>query len=362
MSTEKSDILTSQSIRELVERMGEAADKFITCLTPSQKEKALLPFEDTETRTFWDYPPIPRKGLSLGEMEYSQKCMAHQLVAAGLSRPGYVTASTIIGLETTLDAIEGWNPEGFQRDPGLYFMSLFGTPSDDAPWGWRFEGHHISLNYTIVDGRIVSPTPTFFGSNPAEAALNGTLVLRPLGNVEDIGRELIRSLNDEQQHTAVISTVAPGDIVTVNQPFLQETDTQPDRLDRTPAPFDAVRYTDMPKGLSASTMNESQREILKTLIHEYMHRMPDAIAEIEYERLTERALDSIHLAWAGGMDRRQPHYYRLQGNRFLIEYDNVQNDANHIHTVWRNAQNDFGADLIANHYHTSHAHGSDHTH
>jgi hypothetical protein len=362
MTTEKTDLLTKQSIRQLVQRMGEAADNFLASLAPDQRDKALLSFDDSETRTFWDYPPVPRKGLALGDMDFSQRRLAHQLVAAGLSRSGYVTAATIIGLETTLDAIEGWKPDGFKRDPGLYYVSLFGTPSDSKPWSWRFEGHHISLNYTIVKGQIISPTPTFFGSNPAEAALNGVVSLRPLGHVEDLGRELIRSFDEEQRHTAIISAIPPGDIVTVNQPFVKETHDKPDRLDRTNVPFDVIRYTEIPKGLSSSSMNQSQHDILQALIHEYIHRMPEAIAEIELERLTKLGLDHIHLAWAGGLERHQPHYYRLQGLQFLIEYDNVQNDANHIHTVWRNPSNDFGADLIADHYHAAHLHGSDHTH
>ena len=362
MPAEKSDLLTNQSIRQLVQRMGEAANNFLAALAPDQREKAFLSFDDTQTRTFWDYPPVPRKGLTLADMDFSQRRLAHQLVATGLSRSGYVTAATIIGLETTLDAIEGWKPDGFKRDPEIFYISLFGTPSDVEPWGWKFEGHHISLNYTIVKGHIVSPTPTFFGSNPAEAALNGVASLRPLGQVEDLGRELIRSFDEEQRHRAIISAVPPGDIVTVNQPFVKETTERPDRLDRTEVSFDAVRYTDVPKGLISSAMNQSQQDLLKTLIHEYIHRMPEAIADIELERLTKLGLDHIHLAWAGGLERRQPHYYRLQGTQFLIEYDNVQNDANHVHTVWRNPDNDFGADLIARHYHSAHTHGSDHTH
>ncbi|MDD9949168.1 MAG: DUF3500 domain-containing protein [candidate division Zixibacteria bacterium] len=361
MSDDHNGLLTSKHIQGLVQRMGEAAASFTAVLAPDQRAKALFPFEDDDARTFWDYVPLARKGLPLGEMDRGQRRRAMQLVATGLSGTGYATTTTIMGLEATLDAREGWS-SGNWRDPSDYYVSLFGTPSDQDPWGWKFEGHHVSINYTIAGGKIVAPTPFFFGANPASAALNGVSSLRPLGNVEDLARELVRALDEEQRHSALIAAVPPGDIVTVNQRIITENREKPDRLARTDVPYDAVRYTETPRGLAGAGMNDGQREMLEALIGEYIHRMPDAVAEIESDLLRKHGVGDVHLAWAGGLEARQPHYYRLQGGRFLVEYDNVQNDANHVHTVWRNPTNDFGADLLAHHYHTAHDHGVEHRH
>lgn len=361
MSDDHNAILTSERIHALVQHMGEAAVNFNDALATDQRAKALFPFEDDDTRTFWDYVPLARKGLALGEMERGQRRLAHQLVATGLSGSGYATTTTIMGLEAMLDAREGWSSRNW-RDPGDYYVSLFGTPSEREPWGWKFEGHHVSINYTIVGGRIVAPTPFFFGANPASAALNGVGALRPLGNVEDLARELVRDLDEDQRHHVLLAPVPPGDIVTVNQRFIRENQEKPDRLARTDVPYDAVRYTDSPRGLSGSGMNDAHREMLKALIEEYIQRMPDAVAEIESDLLQRHGVGDVHMAWAGGLEARQPHYYRLQCGRFLVEYDNVQNDANHVHTVWRNPANDFGADLLAHHYHTAHGHGVEHGH
>ncbi len=361
MNDEHGSILTSARIEGLASRMGEAAVNFTSALATDQRAKALFPFEDDDVRTFWDYVPLERKGLPLREMDRGQRRLAHRLVASGLSGTGYATTTTIMGLEATLDAREAWS-SGNWRDPSDYYVSLFGTPSDREPWGWKFEGHHVSINYTIAGGRIVAPTPFFFGSNPAAAALNGVGSLRPLGNVEDLARDLMRNLDEAQRHHALLAPIPPGDIVTVNQRFVQEHQEKPDRLARTDVPYDAVRYTQSPRGLSGSDMNEAQREMLQVLIGEYIHRMPDAVAEIESDLLARHGVGDVHLAWAGGLEARQPHYYRLQGGRFLVEYDNVQNDANHVHTVWRNPSNDFGADLLGRHYRDAHAHGGAHSH
>lgn len=355
MSSYDTDILTSAKARALVDRMGEAANNLLASLAPDQRAKVSFDFSDQAQRTFWHYTPIPREGLPLAEMTFPQRQRAHQLVTTGLSRSGYVTAAAIIGLETILDAIEGWTRPGGGRDTGLYYVSIFGAPHATEPWGWKFEGHHISLNYTIVNGRIVAPTPTFFGANPAEAALSGVSALRPLGGVEDLARELVHSLTEEQRATAILAEEAPSDILTLNQAVVAEESYPQDQLEGTDAGFfDTVRYTTAPKGLAAGAMQVSQREMLQALVFEYINRMPDAIAEIEAAKLEQQGIDGIHLAWAGGLERRQPHYYRLQGVRFLVEYDNTQNDANHIHSVWRDPVNDFGAHLLAQHYNIAH--------
>jgi hypothetical protein len=226
-------------------------------------------------------------------------------------------------------------------------------PDTRAPWGWRFEGHHISLNYTLANGQIVSPTPTFFGSNPAETTLGAAGVLRPLGGIEDLARELVHSLGREQRAKVIQSMTAPTDIVSANLPTVVE-GTLPSPSGLSPRQREALRHTHAPKGLAATEMQPAQREILEALVGDYIHRLPDEIAEVELTQLQERGIENLHFAWAGGLERRQGHYYRIQDTRFLIEYDNTQNDANHIHSVWRDPLNDFGKHLLAEHYARDH--------
>ncbi len=372
----------------LVARMGDAVSRFLASLSTDQRAQTLIDFDDTDERMRWFYTPIRRNGLPLAEMDRPQQRLAHQLLAVGLSRSAYFTASTIMGLENTLDAVEGWlfqnaratTPEraagSYGRDPQMFYVSIFGEPDGRKPWGWRFEGHHLSINYAIADGRIIAPTPTFFGSNPAETPLGGHGSLRLLGGVEDLARELVHALGDEQRSRAVISPVAPPDIVTANRPEVVdgaiplatpmlfgweltpvEEQDQPDLwrvLGYTPEYQDATRYTRQPKGLAASAMSSNQQQILDALIREYINRMPDEIAEVETAWFAGDQVRDVHFAWAGGFEQRQPHYYRLQHPRFLVEYDNTQDGANHVHTVWRDPRNDFGANLLATHYAAHH--------
>jgi hypothetical protein len=364
--------------RTVVQRMGEAANDFLAALSTDQRAKAQLNFADQAERTTWHYTPTPRRGLPFGEMDRKQHRLAQRLIMTGLSRPGWVTAGVIMGLETTLDGIEGWTTAEWWRDVNLYFVTVFGQPHESQPWGWRFEGHHISLNYTIVRGQIVAPTPTFFGANRAEAPLIGGDLLRPLASIEDPARELMHSLSEEQGAKALLTSVAPPDLAMLNRPYVAE-GALPwptpgiedpaavaeqfasmkrfcDERGVTLADLEAIRYSSTPKGLAAADLTAAQQEMLLTLVGNYIHRMPEELAEIEMEKLRQRGLEQIHFAWAGGIERRQPHYYRLQGPRFLVEYDNTQNDANHIHSVWRDPEDDFGADLLAHHYATSHHH------
>lgn len=368
--------------RELVQRMGEAANTFLASLAPDQQAKAQLDFADEGERSRWFYTPTPRRGLPFNEMDRAQQRAAQRLIMTGLSRPGWVTASTIMGLETTLDGLEGWTTQLWWRDVLLYYVTIFGTPHEKQPWGWRFEGHHISLNFTIADGQIIAPTPTFFGANPAESPLIGQNSLRPLAGIEDYARELMHNLSEEQQAQALLTAVAPPDIAMLNRPKVVDgalpwptpgiedpptVAAQFASMERfckehgvTLADLEAMRYTSAPKGVAASTMNAGQREILLALVGDYVNRMPEELAEIELKKLHDRGIDHLHFAWAGGIERRQPHYYRLQAPRFLVEYDNTQNNGNHIHSVWRDPEDDFGATLLAQHYATSHSHGDHH--
>jgi hypothetical protein len=330
------DSPTGTTARQLVQRMGEAAENFLAALSTDQRATAQLDFANQAERTTWYYTPTPRQGLPFTEMDRNQQRLAQKLVMSGLSRGGYNIASIIMGLETLLDAKEGFERPNWWRDSRLYHLTIFGAPDDRAPWGWRFEGHHISLNYTIAGGQIVAPTPTFFGSNPAESPLIGNNVLRPLAGIEDLARDLMHALSADQQRVALLTPIAPPDIVMLNRPFVVE--------------------GALPAQTPASTMSAGQQEILLALIGDYIHRMPEELAEIELNKVKQQGIGNIHFAWAGGIERREAHYYRLQAPRFLVEYDNTQNDANHIHSVWRDPANDFGADILAQHYATSHHH------
>lgn len=369
---------TGVTARQLVQRMGEAAENFLAALSTDQRVTAQLDFADQAERTTWYYTPTPRQGLPFTEMDRKQQRLAQKLIMTGLSRGGYNVATTIMGLETLLDGKEGFTAEIWWRDSRLYHITIFGTPDDKQPWGWRFEGHHISLNYTIVGGQIVAPTPTFFGSNPAESPLIGNTTLRPLAGIEDLARDLMHALSADQQRQALLTPVAPPDITMLNRPFVVDgaLPAQTPGIDDTlavasnfrtmanlarergvtTADLEPIRYTTAPKGVAAGAMSAGQQEILLALIGDYIHRMPEELAEIEMNKVKQSGIGGIHFAWAGGIERRQPHYYRIQAPRFLAEYDNTQNDANHIHSVWRDPANDFGADILAHHYATSHHH------
>ena len=316
---------------ETAQRMTEAATTFLASLTPEQRSRIAFPVEDEE-RQNWHYIPRDRCGLSFKEMDGAQQKLAHALLSSGLSRRGYAKAVTIMSLETVLARIEGAQRR-FPRDPDLYYVTLFGTPSDDAPWGWRVEGHHVSVNFLVAGGRRVAPTPNFFGSNPARVPGGDLAGLRVLAAEEDLARRLLAALDAPQRARVVLSAEAPSDIVT--------------RAEHRIRP-------DAPAGLAAGEMAEGQRRMVMDLVTEYVSRMPEDVAGVRMEQIQKDGTAHIHFAWAGAAERGGPHYYRLQGPGFLVEYDNTQNQANHIHTVWRDLRDDWGDDLLARHYAGSH--------
>jgi len=336
-------------LQPVLDRMAEAATAWLGSLGSTQRRKARYAFPAPDERTRWYYTPTEQGGLPLAEMSPVQQRLAHRLVASGLSPRGYVAASTIMGLENVLDAVEGWlrpypgrAAPNRGRDPQLYFASVFGTPGAGS-WGWRVGGHHLALNYTIHGGNLAA-SPMFLGANPATASLVGPGVLRPLAAEEDLGRELLHSLVPDQQAKAVLSVVAPNDIVQSNRPVV-EAGVLP--LGSSDDQLAAVRYEHTPKGLAAAQMTPQQRALLLPLIHQYLGRLPDEVAAVQAERISGPASGTLHFGWAGGLERGQPHYYRVQGPRLLIEYDNTQDGANHAHSVWRDPVGDFGADLLA---------------
>jgi hypothetical protein len=312
--------------------MSGAATKWLASLTPEQKQKATFAF-DSDERLKWHFIPnemFARNGLTFKDMTEPQRALAHDLLKTGLSARGYQTATSIMALEKILLAMEGG--VRFPRDHEMYRISVFGTPGDKTAWGWRLEGHHISLRFDVVGGSATSSTPAFLGSNPAEvrtevpgAAPKGT---RVLGAEEDAARALLDSLDDSQKAAAIISSAAPGDIVTMILP-------KADPLS--------------PGGVKAAALSKAQRDKLMLLIDVYAGMMAPDVASERMDRLKKAGLDNITFAWAGETEKGKKHYYRVQGPTFLVEYDNTQNDGNHIHSVWRDFNGDFGRDLLREH-------------
>ena len=309
--------------------MTEAANRFLASLTPEQRAKATFQFDDAE-RLNWFFIPIERKGLPLREMAPFQRHLASALLSAGLSQAGYMKAVTIMSLEDVLRILE--KDSGERRNPEKYYFSIFGAPSDSGTWGYRVEGHHLSQNYTVVNGRVVD-APSFFGSNPAEVREGPRAGLRVLAAEEDLGRDLIAALTAEQRKTAIVEAKAPADILTSNGR--------------------QAALKGQASGISAAQMTPAQLAKLTALLDEYANNMPEQIAQARQEQIG-KAGKNIFFAWAGGLKRGEGHYYRVQAPAFLIEYDNTQNGNNHIHTVWRDFTGDFGGDLLKEHYLASH--------
>ena len=312
-------------------RMTEAATRFLETLDAKREALASFPF-DSDVRQDWHYVPRSRVGLPRGRMDGTQLESAHALMASGLSAVGARKSEQIIRHESILGRIEGDSAQ-FLRDPGLYFFNIFGRPGADDSWGWRVEGHHLSLNYTFDGGELQSPTPSFFGANPAEVPDGPEKGLRILETEEELGRDLFMSLNEEHRARAVVYADAPRDMIT--------------RADREVALGDPV-------GLPASAMTADQRDKLMTLVRVYLDKNSEELRARALRKIEAEGIDGIFFAWAGGEQRWQGHYYRLHGPSFFVEYDNVQNDANHIHSVWRDIDCDFGRDLLREHY--EHAH------
>jgi Protein of unknown function (DUF3500) len=310
-------------------RMTECANRLLAALDENQRGKATFAF-DSDERLNWHFIPKERKGLPLREMTPYQKHLASALLAAGLSQTGYIKAVTIMSLEDVLKIKE--NDSGERRNPEKYYFSVFGTPSDHGSWGYRVEGHHLSQNYTVVSGKVIDG-PSFFGANPAEVRDGSRKGLRTLAGEDDLGGEVIRALDEPQQKVAIVDAKAYPDILT--------------------AASRKAALQGQPSGLSASKMNAKQLEALMALIEEYAHNVPDELAESRIAQMNKAGRE-IYFAWSGGIGKGDPHYYRVQAPSFLIEMDDTQDDANHIHAVWRDFAGDFGEDLLQQHYHASH--------
>ena len=319
--------------------MTECANRFLAALDANQRGKATFPF-DTDERMNWHFIPNvsdigvdalkERKGLPLREMTPYQKHLASALLAAGLSQTGYIKAVTIMSLEDVLKIME--NDIGERRNPEKYYFSVFGTPSDNGAWGYRVEGHHFSQNYTMVNGQVIDG-PSFFGANPAEVRQGPRKGLRTLAKEDDLGIELIHALDEQQQKVAIVDPTAYKEILT--------------------AASRKAALQGQPSGLPAGKMSGKQFDVLMSLMEEYARNVPHELAEGRIAQMN-KAGRNIYFAWSGGSNLGEPHYYRVQTPYFLIEFDDTQDNANHIHSVWRDLNGDFGEDLLQQHYKTSH--------
>lgn len=324
--------------------MVEAAQRVLTSLDPARRARTHFPFDTTE-RYNWHYLPLTgqRQGLPIEEMDAPQREAVFALLETALSETGAKKAHEIMALERVLHQLEGREAGDRYRNSEAYFLSIFGEPGPDAPWGWRYEGHHLSLNFSAIAGQGLAVTPAFYGSNPAQVRTGphtGTEVLRA---EQAQGRRLAQLFDSAQWVRVHLSPEAPYDLATTN----------------------ARRVTlDRSAGLPGYAMTAAQRDSLAHLLKCYTGNMQPYIAQREWARMEAAGgLDSLYFAWAGSLAPLAAHYYRIHGPTLLIEYDNTQNDANHIHTVWRDPQNDFGEDLLHLHYQQAPAsHGHDHPH
>jgi hypothetical protein len=322
--------------------IASAASSFLSSLTPEQRQKAVFPLMSDEW-TRWHFIPVsqfPRHGLSLKEMTEAQQRRAHELLRVSLSQTGYKTAAATMENETLLGTIEAADRATaaaagrgagniIPREPLNYFVSVFGEPSAKAGWGWRLEGHHVSLHFSVDNGKMaVTSTPLFFGANPAEVRQGPQAGSRILAAEEDTARALLAALDPTQRTTAIIAPAPPGDIAT-------STTVKVDLL--------------TPPGLAAADMTPTQRDLLMKIVDVYLGMALPEVAADRMAKIKGAGTEKISFVWAGSTEKGQRYHYRVQGPTFLIEHNNTQNNGNHVHSVWRDFKGDFGRDLLAEH-------------
>ncbi|MGV3586283.1 MAG: DUF3500 domain-containing protein [Adhaeribacter sp.] len=310
--------------------MVQAAQAFLNSLTPDQRQKALFTFTDEE-RFNWHYVPKQRQGLWLKDMTAQQRKLAMALLQVPLSEQGYGKAKAIMELEVILKALENRPPEDTYRDPDKYYFSIFGTPTAQEPWGWRVEGHHLSLNFSSVTGKVVSQTPAFMGSNPAIVPNGPHKGKQILKQEADLGFALLHSFSAEQLQKVIIAEKAPNEILTGN--------TRKAMLEK-------------PVGILYAEMTPAQQKIFNQLLQTYLQNYQPDLAMALNQKVEKAGMHNMYFAWAGSKEPGlgNAHYYRIHSPVILIEYDNSQNNANHVHTVVRDLTNDFGEDALQSHY------------
>ncbi len=321
--------------RRDVAEMSDAARSFLESLSASQRAQAMFAFDSEERERHHFIPPetFERHGVVFKQMSSEQKVRAMDLLKSGLSQPGYMTAQQIMEVEGILGVLVEGPDRRFARDQEEYWVSVFGTPSTESTWGWRWEGHHLSLHFTVVEGEITVSTPTFLGANPATVPVGPRRGMRPMREQEDTARELLASLDAGQREVAIFDDVAPGNIVTGAELVV-------DPLE--------------PVGIQGSALGSRQRDLLMDVIESYISMMTYDIAELRRAEVRAGGIDNTYFAWAGGTERGDVAYYRVQGPNFLIEFDNTQNDPNHIHAAFRDFDGDLGRDVLREHLGQAH--------
>ena len=318
-----------QSAETLHSEMLQATKAYIATLSPGQRDSTLYAFDSDERMNF-NFVPMPdkRKGVPLKQLSAEQRTAIHAMLQSVLSADGYLKTTSILQLERILSILED-NPD--YRDPEKYYVTIFGEPAESGIWGWRFEGHHVSLNFASID-KDISVTPAFMGANPGRVLEGPFTGWQVLNEEIDKAAALMSTLSDEQRRAATIADTAPRDIITGNQRSAV--------IER----FEGLPYTDM---------SGEQQELLRSLVQVYLDNMKPELASQQAARIALTGWDQVYFAWAGSLDLDTSHYYRVHSPTLLIEYDNTQNNANHPHTVWRDLTNDFGKDLLKQHYHDS---------
>jgi hypothetical protein len=319
-------------------RLGDAVLGWLDALEPGQRSRAAFPFDSAE-RFAWDYRPGDRLGLPLAAMTATQRSAALAVVDTSLSDRGAAAVRAIMALEPILLEIERQAGDDMwrQRDPDRYWFAVFGEPGDRSPWSWRLGGHHVAVQSTIADGRVVGSAPSFLGANPATVPSGPLAGHRALDGEETLARTLLASLSPAQRRVAVVDPTAPPDIMSGNG-----------------------RHADVravPIGISWDQLEAAQRDGLERLVRHYIDRSAEDVAAADWERIRAAGLAPLTFAWAGSDAPGQGHYYAIRGPSLLIEYDNTQDAANHIHSVRRDLTNDWGEDLLAAHYRESHGAG-----
>ncbi|MEM7372319.1 MAG: DUF3500 domain-containing protein [Bacteroidota bacterium] len=309
--------------------MVEAANHFLNALSEGQKQEAVFEAKEDERYDWHFVPQDDRKGTLLRDMNSAQRDKVVALMKSVLSDQGFEKAESIRALESILREVENRPDDDWYRNPEKYYFSIFGTPSLTQDWGWRMEGHHLSLNFSATKGEIVAVTPSFMGTNPAIVRTGSKTGTEVLKQEQELARAFVKAMSEEQFAKALIDPTAPEDIFTF---------------------VDRVVKLDEFIGLAASEMNDDQKTALRQLLSVYTNNMDAEIAEDQWSRIEDKGFDNLYFAWAGGIEAGEGHYYRIHGPSILVEYDNVQNGNNHIHTVWRDLQHDFGGDLLKKHY------------
>jgi hypothetical protein len=314
--------------------MSAAVGAWLDGLDAAQRASAQFPF-DTAERFVWSYTPGPREGLAIQDMRPDQQSAATAIVAAAMSSRTAAEIAAIIALETVLGELErAAGQTGWRRDPGLYWFAVFGEPGSAMPWSWRIGGHHVAIHLTVADDRVIGTAPSFLGANPAVVPNGPRAGTRTLPGEEALARALLSELTPAERGVAVVEATAPHDILTGNG-----------RL---------ADVRSVPVGIRHADLGTPRQASLERLIRYYVDRVRPAVADTAWERVVAAGIGDVSFAWAGPDAPGRGHYYAVRSPTFVIEYDNTQNGANHIHAVWRDLDNDWGQDLLADHLAAAH--------